>query len=88
MRKGYFKNVVNEAYVFVKENTDSIPFQTNYRFGMSEEECEDGNIVNDAYSKLPYSDYRQWLEQNWDKMSDYEQQVAENIEASIREGYY
>ncbi len=82
---GDIKKACNES---IEENTDSVPFQTNYRFGMSEEECEDGNIVNDAYSKLPYPDYRPWVEQNWDKMSEYEQAVAENIEASVSEGYY
>jgi len=80
------KKACNESYI--KENTEDVPFQTQYRFGMSEEECEDGNIVNDAYSKLPYPDFRQWVDRNLQKMSDYEQGVYENIIASIEEGYY
>ena len=80
------KKACNEGYI--KENTEDIPFQTQYRFGMSEEECEDGNIVMDAYSKIPYTDFRKWEEKNWDKMSDYEKEVSENIQASIEEGYY
>ena len=87
MKKSYFRNVINESYVF-GESTEDIPFQTQYRFGMSEEECEDGNIVIDAYSKIPYSDFREWEKKNWDKMSDYEKEVSENIQASIEEGYY
>lgn len=63
-------------------------FKTNYKFGMSEEECWEGNIVMDAYSSLPYSDFREWEQKNWDKMSDYEKQVSENIQASIEEGYW
>ena len=87
MKKSYFRNVINESYVF-GESTEDIPFQTQYRFGMSEEESEDGNIVMDAYSKIPFPDFRQWVDRNLQKMSDYEQGVYENIIASIEEGYY
>ena len=80
------KKACNEGYI--KENTEDIPFQTQYRFGMSEEESEDGNIVMDAYSKIPFPDFRQWVDRNLQKMSDYEQGVYENIIASIEEGYY
>jgi len=66
----------------------AIPFKTNYRFGMDEEECWEGNIVGDAYSSLPFPDFKKWEDENWDKMSDYEKGVAENIQASIEEGYW
>ena len=61
-------------------------FETKYKLNSCEKDCEFGNIVNDAFHALPRPDYNNWVDENWDKMSEFEQSVVENIEYGIREG--
>ena len=76
----------NKSSVILIKMSKAIPFKTNYKFGMSEKKCWEGNIVNDAYKSLPWVEYREWEQENWEKFSNYEKQVAENIQMSILEG--
>ena len=69
-------------------NTQTYKFDTKYTLGSTEEQCKDGNIVNDAFEALPYKKYIAWVDENWDRMSEYEQSVAENIEYNIKEQLY
>ena len=60
-------------------------FVTKYKLGLPEEACQAGNIVNDAFHSLPRPAYNKWVDENWVRMSEYEQSVVENIEYCIKE---
>jgi hypothetical protein len=62
--------------------------ETDYKFGMCEEECWGGNIVSDAYNQLPFNQFRGWVNKNWKKMSDYEKAVVEGMEYEVGEILY
>ena len=63
-------------------------FKSKFKFGLSASKAKSGNCVNEAYNTLSLSQYRIWLDENWNKFSNYEKEVAENIEYCIREGNY
>ena len=62
--------------------------KSNYKFGMSEEECGMGNIVADAFDQLPFNQFKDWVNENWDKMSEYEMAVVEGMEYEVGEILY